>query len=171
MIKEEENTNTKKTTVVKRGKGKIQSPLTLSDSHKYYLSEIPESSKYYIEWSLYKYIIAEFNKRMMDAIIKDGYFFKMPYRLGTIRIKKRKTNLNVLRPDFKVYHQTGGKVIASHLNDHTDGYYVRFYWNKIDGVIVKNKTLYSFIPTRANSRALSALLKNKEIQQIHKYFE
>lgn len=156
---------------VKRGKNKIQSPLTLSDSHQYYTRELPDNSKYNIPWSLYKYIISEFNKRMMEEIIKEGYIFKIPYRLGMLRIRKRKTNLNNLKPDFKVYRETEGELTSSHLNDHSDGFYVRFYWNKNEGVVVKNKTIYSFIPTRTNSRYLASLLKDNSLNQIDKYFE
>lgn len=156
--------------ITKRGKNKIQNPLVLRDSYNYYLEGYKPSSKYHIQWDLYKLIISEFNKRMMDKIIEEGYFFKLPFRLGVIRLRKRKTNLNVLKPDFALYRKTGGKVIASHLNEHTDGYYVRFYWNKNKGVIVKNKTLYSFIVSRQNSRRTAKYIKENP-EQMEKYFE
>lgn len=168
-MKDNKDTN-ELTNSFKRGKNKIQSPLKLIDAHKYFIKDLDVNSKYNISWELYKLIIAEFNKRIMEAIIVDGLFFKMPYRLGTIRLRKRKTNLEKLKPNYKVYNQSNREIKSSHLNEHTDGYYVRFYWNKADGVIVKNKTLYSFIPTRDNSRNLASLLK-KDSNQINKYFE
>src|SRR5690606_32617704 len=155
-----------------RGKNKIQKPLTINHSYTYYLKGVKEESKYNIDWKLYKLICGEFNKRIMKAIIEDGYFFKMPYRLGTIRIRKKENKLHQLRRNWGLYNTSNGEIKNKYLNEHTDNQYVRFYWNKLTrDSLVKNKTIYSFIPTRENKRYLSKLLKEYGIEQINKYFE
>jgi hypothetical protein len=105
----------------------------------------------------------------MNEIISNGYFFKLPYRLGDIRIKKRKINLDNLKPDFGNFNKTELK--NKHLNEHSGNYYVRFYWNKIIATLVKNKSAYCFIPTRTNKRNLCHLIKEKGTLQINKFFD
>lgn len=152
-----------------RSKNIIQSPLTLTHAYKYYQSTIDLSSKYNIPYSVYRNICQDANKELSRMIIEEGYFFKMPYRLGTIRIEKRKIDLNNLKPDFGLFNKTELK--NKHLNEHSGNYYVRFYWNKKIATIVKNKSAYCFIPTRENKRTLAKLIKQNGMEQINKYFE
>lgn len=153
-----------------RGKNKIQKPLTLKHSYDYYIKDIKLDSKYNITWKQYKQILKEFNTQIMSAIIDDGYIFKLPYRIGIIRIRKRQNNLNRLKLDFSTYNTSDQEIKNKYLNDHTDNWYVRFYWAKRE-CIVKNKTIYSFIPTRDNKRYMSRLLKTEGMKQMNKYFE
>ena len=93
--------------------------------------------------------------------------FKMPYRLGTLRIKKKKMNYskkNKLKINWLETNKH--KKVIYHLNDHTDGFNYRWFWSKINAVI-KNKSVYSFQATRTNKRRLAGLLKNKKVD----YFE
>lgn len=154
-----------------RGKNKIQKPLTLKHSYDYYIKDIKLDSKYNIEWKTYKSIVGLFNKLVSKAIIEDGFMFKVPYRIGTIRIKKRQNNLDRLKPDWSTYNVSNQEIKNKYLNDHTDNWYARFYWSKSKDSIIKNKTLYSFIPTRDNKRYLSKLLKTNGMYQMNKYFE
>ena len=105
---------------------------------------------------------------LTTSIIEEGEFFNVPYRLGTIRIKKRKIDLNNLKPNFSLYNKTGVK--TKFLNEHSGGYYCRFYWNK-SSAIIKNKFAYSFIPTRWNKRYLAHQINEQGRLQINKYFE
>lgn len=151
-----------------KSKNKIQNPLTLKHSYQYYIKDVDKKSFLYIDYKLYKQICVEFNKLLIKSLIDDGKSFQIPYRLGVFRIKKRKTDLNNLRPNYDMYKKTGIKTV--HLNEHSGGYYCKFHWNKTKA-IVKNKTIYSFIPTRTNSRYLSAIVKEHGKPQINKYFE
>lgn len=153
-----------------RGRNKIQKPLTLKHCYDYYIKDVKLDSKYNIEWSLYKDILFTFNKSIMKSIIEDGYIFKMPYRLGTIRIIKKPNRLDRLKPDYSLYNTSEGEYKIKHLNEHTNNYYVRFHWYKKDMIVI-NKTIYSFIPTRDNKRYLASLLKTKGMEQLNKYFE
>lgn len=154
-----------------RGKNKIQKPLSLKHSYDYYIKDIKLDSKYNITWTEYKTILSEFNKQLINSIIEDGYIFKVPYRIGTIRIRKKENNLERLKPDWSTYNVSGQEIKNKYLNDHTNNQYVRFYWSKYKDSILRNKTLYSFIPTRDNKRSLSKLLKTKGVEQMNKYFE
>ena len=154
-----------------RGKNKIQKPLTLKHSYEYYLKDIRLDSKYNIDWNQYKEIISSFNKEVMRAMIEDGFIFKLPYRMGILRIRKRENNLDKLKPDWSTYNVSNQEIKNKYLNSHTDNYYVRFYWAKNKEAIIRNKTLYAFIPTRDNKRYLSKNLKEKGMEQMNKYFE
>ena len=158
--------------MIKRGNNRIQKSLTIKQIYQYYIKDYDKNSKYNIDYRIYRLLCEEFNKELSSLIINEGYFFKVPYRLGTIRIKKRKIDIsnNNLKIDFGLYNKSNGKYNNKHLNDHSGGYYVRFYWMKLD-MIMRNKAFYSFIPTRANKRKLASVVKEEGEFQINKYFE
>ena len=99
---------------------------------------------------------------LIEEILLNSEEVRLPYRLGTVRIKKSKMKYddkNKLKIDWAKSKKLGKRIY--HLNDHTGGYNYRFYWTK---GIVKNITAYSFIPTRTNTRRLASILKDKERQ-------
>lgn len=156
--------------VIKRGKNYIQKPLTLLQSYQYYIKDIDKDSKYYIDYKTYRSICNIANKKIASQIIDEGAFFKLPYRLGTLRIKKNQINFDNLKPDYGLYHKSNKQFKNSYLNEHTANFYVRFHWTKAKDNLVKNKSAYSFIPTRHNKRYLSSLLKENGMNQMNKYF-
>lgn len=156
---------------IKRSKNIIQNVLTAKHIYQYYIKDYEIDSKFYTDYTTFKGVCSDFNKDVSDRIINDGYFFKMPYRLGTLRIRKRKIKLNNLKHNYGLYNESNGKYKNSFLNEHSGNYYVRFYWNKIKETIIKNKTPYTFIPTRDNKRNLAKSIKEEGILQINKYFE
>lgn len=137
-------------------KATLTPSLTLTHSYKYYIKDIGALSRYNIDVKLYKQIINTFNELLISHLVEDGDWIDLPYRLGQLRIRKRKVNLEKLKCDFGLYQKTGIK--ARHLNEHTGEYYCRFYWNK-SRCIVTNKSYYTFIPTRTNKRRLATCLK------------
>ena len=93
-------------------------------------------------------------------IIEDNLPFKMPCRLGVLRVKKSKMNYkdkNKLKVDWKTSKEANK--IVYHLNDHTNGYKFRFWWEKRGPI--KNLSVYSFTPIREYKRLLSSILKDK----------
>lgn len=158
--------------MAKRGNNRIQNSLTIKQIYQYYIKDYNDDSKYHIDYKLYRILCEEFNKEISSLIIKDGYFFKVPYRLGTIRIKKRKIDIanNNLKINFGLYNKSNGQYTNKHLNEHSGGYYVKFQWVKLD-MIMRNKAFYSFIPTRANKRMLASVVKEEGEFQVNKYFE
>lgn len=153
-----------------KGKNKIQNVLTLKHSYQYYIKDIAETSKYRVEYNLYRSICEEANKLLSSLIVDEGLFLNVPYRLGNIRIKKRKINFKNLKPNFGLYNESEGEIKNKHLNEHSGGYYCMFYWNK-KACVVKNKSAYSFIPTRYNKRYLASQLKLRGKELINSYFE
>lgn len=150
-----------------RGKNKIQNVLTIKHIYQFYIKDIDRDSKYYIDYRTFRTICEEFNKELSNEIL-EGYFFKMPYRLGILRIKKRKIDFNNLKPNFGEFNKS--EIKNKHLNEHSNNYYVKYHWNKRFATLIKNRSLYSFIPTRANKRTLAKLIKSDHLQ-INKYFE
>jgi len=148
-----------------RGKGKIGKVLGLSDSFKEFKKQNKDLN---IDYKTYKSICADFNKASVDKILKDSSSFKLPYRLGKIRIQKKKMSFaskNKLSIDWVKSNKTGYRVY--HLNDHRDNFRYKWYWEK-KYINIPNETCYSFIATRTNKRDLARiLLHNKDID----YFE
>lgn len=130
--------------------------LTLTHSYKYYIKDISALSKYNIDVKKYKDICTVFNTMLSDHIINEDAWINLPYRLGQLRIRKHKINLDNLKCDFGLFRKTGIK--AKHLNEHSGEYYCRFYWNKTKCIVI-NKSFYSFIPSWTNKRTLASHLK------------
>ena len=153
----------------KRGLGVYKKDNGTREIYKYYKEEVQkickdeeELNKILVNKSLYQTICDEFNKLLIDEILINSEEVRLPYRLGTLRIKKSKMKYddkNKLKIDWAASKKLGKRIY--HLNDHTGGYKYRFYWTK---GIVKNITAYSFIPTRTNTRRLASILKDKERQ-------
>ena len=153
----------------KRGLGAYKKDNGTQEIYKYYKEEIKkicetdeDLKKILVDKSLYQTICDEFNKLIIDEILINSEEIRLPYRLGTIRIKKSKMKYedkNKLKIDWAASKKLGKRIY--HLNDHTGGYKYKFYWTK---GIVKNITAYSFIPTRTNTRRLASILKDKNRQ-------
>lgn len=150
-----------------RGPNKIKNPYTVSDFYDFYLKEIGDNKLYEIDYKEYSNIISDFYKSIMDFILKKNGVFKMPYKLGDVRVVKRKLNLDHLRLtgiDWKTTVETGKHVY--HLNEHTSGYKYNFQWNK-KNMNLKNLYFYRLVMTRQNKRLLAKLIKSGD----YDYFE
>lgn len=111
----------------------------------------------------YKDINKEFWDLMSDALIEQELIsYILPFRMGTIKIVKRKTNPNRRKVDFhktKLYGRT-----IYHNNRHTHGYYATFYFRKADSqALFKHKGMYVFDPVRAKARKLSRKIQDEDI--------
>jgi hypothetical protein len=104
----------------------------------------------------YRTICEEFNEIISAEMLK-GNEYKMPGRLGNLRVLKSKTKLDSkkLKMDYGHYKKTGEKIF--HLNRHSNGFKVRWYWGK-KNCKVKHKTFYCFKPSRENKRKLTEVM-------------
>ena len=153
----------------KRGLGVYKKDNGTQEVYKYYKNEVKKICNteedlegILVDRSLYQTICDEFNKLLIDEVLISSEEIRLPYRLGTIRIKKSKMKYddkNKLKIDWAASKKLGKRIY--HLNDHTGGYKYKFYWTK---GVVKNITAYSFIPTRTNTRRLASILKDKNRQ-------
>jgi hypothetical protein len=140
-------------------------------------SIVLKDSKYNIPITVYNTIIKDFHIMMCESILK-GKDFTLFERLGVIGIRKNKIKIKVSDTgdvvtnapiDFKstmdLWEENKEakekKLLIRHINQHTKKYIHRWYWDKGDANF-RNKTAYSFIPSRANKRNLAKILKDEE---------
>jgi hypothetical protein len=129
---------------------------TIKDSYKYYVDNYGGE----LEYKKYKKICVIFNKRISEYIVEKAVEFKMPGRLGSIRVRKLKSN-NRRRIDWKASKEN--KCVVYHLNFHTDENYYKWFWHKKNALFT-NKNAYSFLPIRGNKRMLAKLLKANKVE-------
>lgn len=172
----------------KRGVGKNNADVSLKELYKNYKSK----SKNPVPYKIYAEFLKEYNQRIIQAIIYENLEYKMPFKLGFIRIQKRKLTPYIkngelikkhLHPDWKRTRDywaekypgktseelklISDKKVLLHHNDHTNGYSVRFYWDKRVST-VKNQTAYIFKATRTTKEDLAKFIKKTGVLD---YFE
>ena len=130
-------------------------------------------------------VLSKFNTKVKDAIIYDSWVFVMPYRLGTLYIKKIKMKFKLnqdgsvdkrgLVPDWpktlklwaKLYpclskeelKKIPNKKLVFYLNEHTFGYKFVIHWQKRCCNIINNGP-YEFVFAKGNRRELASVLKS-----------
>lgn len=170
--------------------GRVKADYTTIDMYKWY----KEKYKNPVEYNLYREFITEFYTEVLNLIIYNGLDYLMPGRLGSLRIRKKQNfqkineqdqvvhNLkpnwkktldlwNTKYPDYTAEEIKAipNKPIVYHLNEHTDNYYFRWYWDKITSN-VKNQSAYRFEPIRDKKR--EAAKAWKEIPKLRNiYYE
>lgn len=108
-----------------------------------------------VEFTVFKAICTLHNKLVMQKVM-EGVNFRVPFRLGFIRVKKTKMTFSKLKFDYGEFNKTGIK--SFFLNDHSDGFKAKLLWEK-SKCIVKGKRPYCFQPTREWKRTLAAVMK------------
>lgn len=151
-----------------RGSNKIQNPYTLKDMYAKYKENIDEGSPYDIPYSVYVGITTDFIKAMIQRLY-DGLKIKLPFRLGSLQIVKKKmyfsTQINKkLGIDWAATNKYGK--LIHHTNEHSDKYKYLYFWDR-RGSSVKGIASYRFIPCRTLKRTLAKLIKEDK----RDYFE
>jgi hypothetical protein len=139
----------------KGAKNRIQNCLTLKDIYDFSRKDVVPGSKLDMKWPEFKRLAYALLNNYMDHILHDAGEVRLPYRMGLLRIRKFKTRTRKLLRNHKVSNELGKLVL--HLNHHTKGYYVRFFWRRKNLIKVTGLRPYSFIPNR-NRRAELAKL-------------
>jgi len=115
-----------------------------------------------VDYSLYKRVLDEMCKVILEHVLNASEGFKMPYGLGLIQVGKYKPkeyNSKSLSVDYKSSKDLG--VRTYHLNEHTDGYKYRLYWSKIPRTF-PDRYKYQLGFVRQNKRKLAQLIFNKQ---------
>ena len=115
-----------------------------------------------VDYRLYKRVLDEMCKIILDHVLMRSEGFKMPYGLGFIQIGKyRPKNLNdqSLSVDYKSSKEYSKRIF--HLNEHSDGYKYRLYWSKIPRTF-PDRYKYQLQLVRQNKRKLAQLIFNKQ---------
>lgn len=150
------------------------------DVYKYFMETHGTPKKTGVDRHTYTKIVTEFNEFLVNEVIH-GQIFYMPYKLGALAVKKTKgmkarkdgtINMRTIPVDYKATMEywkkhpealAEGKLIR-HLNEHTDGYTYRIYWDKRTAV-VQGCRAFTFRRARHFQRGLSAFLKTNEDNQ------
>jgi hypothetical protein len=137
----------------------------INDIYKFYKDKFKEDA---IDEKIFKSIFYTLNKEISNLIITRSFEYRLPYRMGYLRIKKRKLNLKIkdgkietsrnlvdwvatweywhsIYPDkiHKEIKKIKGKKRIYQLNNHTNGDIMGWYWDKkISNV--KNQSVYKF---------------------------
>ena len=125
-----------------------------------YSKYVEDNPLYQVEYRVFRDIINDYFKYLRDELIENGKEVKLPCRMGTIQIVKHKPKEYTgksLRIDY-AESKKAGKIIY-HLNEHSNFYKYRVYWNK-QNMITPNKTKYQLVMTRDNKRHLAQIIKN-----------
>lgn len=114
-----------------------------------------------VDYSLYKRILDEMCKVILEYIFERSEGFKMPYGLGFIQIGKYRPKTMTgqsLSVDYKASKEYDKRIY--HLNEHSDGYKYRLYWSKQPKTF-PDRYKYQLNLVRQNKRRLAQLIFNK----------
>ena len=126
---------------------------SITDFSKEYVKEYKKG----LDRQTYKKAILLFFKYLAYEIIVNVYHFKMPHKLGILKIKKAK-NRNTKYMDMKTTMDIGKKVYFANL--HTDGFYFKWAWEKTQRhALFTNKGFYRFRPVRRIKKFMSEHIK------------
>lgn len=139
--------------------------LGIREIYKYYRSENYTTKETKVLYKDFAKICALVNERIAQKML-EGKSFKFTNNLGIFYIRKRKLNFARLKFNYVHYNKTGQK--SFFLNEHSNKFYAKWYWEKIT-CRIPGHTLYSFIPSRKNKRALAQ--KMKQVGGYKKYIE
>ena len=161
----------------------------LQDCYKWYKNEYknPISS-----WAKYSEIVEELDSIFVHQLIYNAIDFKMPSRMGHIRIKKTKCKImsnekgmcSTYPPDWsatkKLWEETypgltseeitkiKNKKVLVQFNKHTDSNRCRFHWDRTMSEMM-NQSYYYIVFVRKHKKNLTDAL-NKDSDLIYKYF-
>ena len=136
---------------------------TIKDFYNSYSKDMKQYEYKDIDYNLFKNIVIDYFKHIQNEVIEKGKQFVLPARFGTISVRKFKAKPGLLQVDYKSSKELGKLILL--LNDHSDGYRYKFYWDK-KKLMIKNCTKYQMVYTRTNKRRLAQILKNKEKDYI-----
>ena len=115
-----------------------------------------------VDYGLYKRILEEMCRIILDAILNSSDGFKMPFGLGFIQVGKylpKALNDKSLSIDYKASREYDKRIY--HLNEHSNGYKYRLYWSKIPRTF-PDRYKYQLCFVRQNKRRLAQLIFNKQ---------
>ena len=115
-----------------------------------------------VDYELYKRILDEMCRIILDAVLNSSDGFKMPYGLGFMQVCKYKPKTlsgESLSVDYKASREYDKRIY--HLNEHSNGYKYRLYWSKIPRTF-PDRYKYQLCFVRQNKRRLAQLIFNKQ---------
>lgn len=161
----------------KRGPRKIKVDCGREELYNLYKTVVDKP----VSKSTHSSVLNSFNKELSKAIMEDAFEYLLPFRLGSLRIRKYKAQ-------YKIDEETG-KIIGNlpvnwkatnelwsknpeakenkkrvyHTNEHSDGYQYKWNFSNYRSNCI-NKSAYCFVPSRTNKRALASLIKDEDFR-------
>ena len=108
-----------------------------------------------VDYGLYKRILEEMCRIILDAVLNSSDGFKMPYGLGFMQVGKYRPKTlsgESLSVDYKASREYDKRIY--HLNEHSNGYKYRLYWSKIPRTF-PDRYKYQLCFVRQNKRRLA----------------
>lgn len=149
----------------------------IREAYRYYKSRIDNPMPY----KKFREVWITFIDKVTKGIVEEGKDFTMPYRLGSVGIRKQKIQVKMnpdgsidkryLRPDWQATKELWArdeeakkdKRLVFHLNRHFGGYNAKWFWDK-STCIVKNQAAYSLTMSRENKRKLSEAIFDEDLE-------
>lgn len=167
---------------------------TLKDAYKFYKNKCIDGNSVYVSFDKYKEVCYEYNLRVSDAIIKQSFEFKIPYKLGILRIKKNKQKFKIIEGRLKPKRamidwfntryvlwkrlypnktlaelkEIKDKPLVMFTNEHSNGEIMRWYWDKRYNK-VKHKKAYLFKPVKQNRLDLGKHIKDENRENDYSF--
>lgn len=135
---------------------------TIIDFYQFYISNVEKDTVYSVEYKVYRSIVEDYFKYIIQEVMENSKEFRLPCRLGYLSIVKRQPK-NFDNKSLRIdYHESAiqGKAVYF-INEHSNYFKYRFLWSKKESLLT-NKTKYQFVATRANKRRLAQIIKNRE---------
>jgi hypothetical protein len=157
------------------GRKRLKNNITLKNIWYSYPYRYTQKSSHYVTQSQFRNIAKDFFKLLSEEMINSAYEYKLPHRLGILRVKKfkglkRQVDWGLTNKHYKEENATkpsGSKSFVYHNNKHSAGYTARWWWTM--NKWVKYNQIFSFVATRSNKRLLAQSIKNDNV--IIKYKE
>jgi hypothetical protein len=138
-----------------KSKNLYQNPIGFQDLYDLYCNSTKQKDRLTVN-EVHK-IIYTLNTRIVDEIL-DGKILKLPYQLGTLRIRKVKMNFKKqIIHSNRIMIQEGKKEIIT--NAHTNFHYFRWQWKCNKEQFTKSQ-YFMFLPTRENKAKLRNRIMN-----------
>jgi hypothetical protein len=116
-----------------------------------------------VDYSTYLAVIKEFNSAVLEELAK-GKTFVIGFRLGTLRIIKKKHNPNKKRVNYNETKKAGKPIY------YTDKYYLMFNWGKAR-CNIPNKLAYRFDPSYSDTHKNGARDRLVELMQNDEFYK
>lgn len=158
---------------------KITSHYGVNDYYKNYVETTGSS----IPKKTYNALVNDLLDKFLLAVIQENYMLKLPYRMGTVMLLKRKTKTEFIDGKMKTnrpidYAATNKlwrdhpelkekKKLVYHENKHSGGYVFRLSYLKASAVY-KNKSVYWMQMNRTKKRMLKDLIKDGKVDALLK---
>ncbi len=159
--------------------GKYNSDFNILDIYKFYKQSQKDKKKDIIDLSTFRSILKYHNDEICKSIVKESTEFRMPYRLGYLRIRKFKQRIisdadgklktDHMKIDWKSTNELWEKneeakrikKLVFHTNNHSNGFYYKWYWDK-RSCNIKNSSVYSLVISRQYKRLIPETIKNND---------